>query len=45
MALKSICEDHLITTLSAETVSNHLILADKHNAERLKAKALEFIRV
>ena len=42
--LKSICEEFLISQLSAETVSEVLILSDTHSAENLKTYAIDFIQ-
>ena len=41
--LKIMCEEALCNNLSVENVSEVLILADRHSAEQLKAKAIEFI--
>lgn len=41
--LKAICEDQLKSTLSVETASKTLCLADVHHAEQLKMQAVQFI--
>lgn len=43
--LKAMCEDVLCSKLSVEKAAETLVLADTHNADQLKANALEFIRV
>ncbi|XP_065209108.1 speckle-type POZ protein-like [Planococcus citri] len=42
--LKNACERLLITKISAENVGKILVLADMHNAEELKGRALRFIK-
>ncbi|KAH9364027.1 hypothetical protein HPB48_015346 [Haemaphysalis longicornis] len=43
--LKAMCEDVLCSKLSVEKAAETLVLADTHNADQLKANALQFIRV
>lgn len=43
--LKLRCADELIKTLSSENVFKSLVLADQCNAERLKQKCFEFIKM
>lgn len=41
--LKVMCEEALCSSLSVESVSSILVLADLHNAEQLKSHAVDFI--
>ena len=41
--LKRLCEESLIASLNVTNVANILVLADLHQAEKLKQKALAFI--
>ena len=41
--LKASCEESLVKRMSVETAVYDLVLADDHNAQKLKEKALEFI--
>lgn len=37
------CEEELCQSLSIDSVSESLVLADLHNADQLKAYAIDFI--
>lgn len=41
--LKVMCEEELCQSLSVDSVSESLVLADLHNADQLKAYAIDFI--
>ncbi|XP_065205254.1 speckle-type POZ protein-like [Planococcus citri] len=41
--LKKICEDSVYMSLSVDNASNVLILADRHNVNKLKSKVIDFI--
>ncbi|OXU31885.1 hypothetical protein TSAR_010005 [Trichomalopsis sarcophagae] len=41
--LKEICTDYLCTNMSVESVVEYLSLADLHNVQRLREKAIKFI--
>ncbi|XP_065203502.1 protein roadkill-like [Planococcus citri] len=41
--LKKICEDSVYKSLSVDNALNVLILADRHNANELKSKTIDFI--
>ena len=43
--LKVMCEEDLCHSLSIESVSEVLVLADLHNAEQLKQQANEYINL
>ncbi|KAH9364046.1 hypothetical protein HPB48_016384 [Haemaphysalis longicornis] len=43
--LKAMCEDILCQKLSVRTAAEILVCADIHNAQQLKAKAIDFIKV
>lgn len=43
-SLKTICEEALCSKLAPELVQNFLLHADLYNANKLKAKALDYIR-
>ena len=42
-ALKSLCEEYLIATISIESVSDFLLFADLHNSEELKNCCIDYI--
>ena len=41
--LKSICEQHLCDSITTESVSSLLLLADMYNSNELKVKCIEHI--
>ena len=41
--LKAMCEEALCSSLSVDTASDILILADLHSADQLKCHAVDFV--
>lgn len=44
-SLKALCENTLCSKLSPNLVTEYLVLADTHNAAKLKAKAFEYFQM